>query len=118
MIGGYRKRERFICLINLGEILYMTQRRFGDAKKIEVLSRIHQMGIQILSIPDSLLYEAAEIKADYAISYADCFVLASAVKHSAAIVTGDPEFQKVNHLAKIIWICCATKKIALWLSRQ
>lgn len=95
---------RFLCLINLGEILYMTKRRFGSTKKVEVLSRVHQLGFQILPIPDSLVYEAAEFKADFAISYADCFALACAARQSAAIVTGDPEFQKVAHLAEIIWI--------------
>ena len=96
--------ERFICLINLGEILYMTKRRFGDAKKMEVLTRVHQLGIRILSIPDSLVYDAAEMKAEYPISYADCFAVACARNHSAALVTGDPAFKIVAHLAKIIWI--------------
>jgi ribonuclease VapC len=96
--------DRFICLINLGEILYMTKRRFGDAKKMEVLTRVHQLGIKILSVPDSLVYEAAEFKAQYALSYADCFALACARNLSASLVTGDPEFRTVAHLAKIIWI--------------
>lgn len=96
--------ERFICLINLGEVLYMTKRRFGDGKKMEVLTRVHQLGIRILSIPDSLVYEAAEIKAQYPISYADCFALACARNRSAALVTGDPDFKIVAHLGKIIWI--------------
>ena len=96
--------DRFICLINLGEILYLTKRRFSDAKKMEVLTRVHQLGIKILSIPDSLVYEAAELKAQYTLSYADCFALACARNQSASIVTGDPDFKKVSHLAKIIWI--------------
>jgi len=33
--------DRLICMINAGEILYLTKRRFGDAKKLEILSRIH-----------------------------------------------------------------------------
>jgi predicted nucleic acid-binding protein len=47
---------------------------------------------------------AAELKATYGISYADCFVLACAIQHAASIVTGDPEFNKASHLAKIHWI--------------
>jgi len=82
----------------------MTKRRFGDAKKMEALSRVYQLGMKILSVPDSLVYEAAELKAQYAISYADCFALACARDHSAALVTGDPDFKTVAHLAKIIWI--------------
>lgn len=93
-----------MCAINLGEILYITKRRYGEVKKMEVLSRVHQLGIQILPVPDALVFEAAEIKADYPISYADCFALACAVRHSAAIVTGDPDFKKAAHLAEIIFI--------------
>ena len=95
--------DRLLCLINLGEIIYMTKRRFGDTKKMEVLSRIHQLGIKILSIPDSLVYEAAELKAQYPISYADCFALACARNLSAVLVTGDPDFLKVAHLVEIEW---------------
>ncbi len=36
--------NRLICVINLGEIIYMTKRRFGDQKK-----------------PESLVYKAAEL---------------------------------------------------------
>ena len=31
----------FICMMNLGEIVYLTKRRFGDEKKIEVLTQVH-----------------------------------------------------------------------------
>ncbi len=55
-------------------------------------------------MPNELVYEAAELKATYGISYADCFVLACAIRHAASIVTGDPEFGKVRHLAKIQWV--------------
>ena len=47
---------------------------------------------------------AAEIKAQYAISYADCFAAATAEKLSASIITGDPEFKKVEHLVSVDWI--------------
>lgn len=93
-----------ICIINLGEILYLTKRRFGDEKKHEVLGRIHQLGIEILSVPDSLVFKAAEIKSEYPISYADCFAVACAVENSAVLVTGDPEFESVAHMINIEWL--------------
>jgi ribonuclease VapC len=93
-----------ICVINLGEILYLTKRRFGDEKKIEVIGRIHQLGFKILPVPDSLVYQAAEIKAQYPISYADAFAVACAQRNSAVLVTGDPEFKVVSHLIEIEWI--------------
>ncbi len=99
-----QKSARLICLINLGEIVYLTKRRFGDEKKLEVLGRIYQLDFEILSIPDSLVYQAAELKAQYALAYADCFALACSINHSAILVTGDPEFKAVAHLTPIEWI--------------
>lgn len=94
----------FIPLINLGEIIYLTKRRFGDEKKIELLSRIYQLGFKIIPVSDALVFQAAELKAQYALSYADCFALACAINHSAVLVTGDPEFKSVGHLVSIKWI--------------
>ena len=99
-----QRMDRLICVINLGEIIYMTKRRFGDRKKLEILGRIHQLGFKILPVPESLVYKAAEFKAEYSISYADCFALACALERTAIVVTGDPEFKKVGHLVTIEWI--------------
>ena len=96
--------EPLICVINLGEILYLTKRRFGDSKKIEILGRIHQLSFNIIPATNDLVFQAAEIKADYPISYADSFTVACARDQSAEIVTGDPDFKKVAHLVKIHWI--------------
>jgi ribonuclease VapC len=97
-------RLRFICMINLGEIIYLTKRRFGEAKKLEVLAHIHQLGFELLPVPDSLVLQAAELKAQYPMSYADCFALACALEKSAVIVTGDPEFRAVEHLVQVAWM--------------
>ena len=96
--------NKYVNAINLGEIIYSTKKEFGDQKKLEVLANIERLDFNILPIPNNLIYEAAEYKAQYNISYADCFALASAIEHKAALVTGDPEFKKVGHLVKIVWI--------------
>lgn len=98
------KTARYINAINLGEIIYITTREFGVQKKIEVLASIERLGFTVLSVTNQLIFQAAEYKAVYSISYADCFVLASAVQQRATIVTGDPEFKKVEHIADIFWI--------------
>ena len=97
--------DRLICVINLGEIIYVTKRRFGDSKKLEVLARVHQLGLRVLPVPENLVFKAAEIKAQYPISYADCFALACAIEYSARVVTGDPDFKNIAHLVSIDWIC-------------
>jgi len=96
--------DRLICVMNLGEIIYLTKRRFGEEKKLEILGRIHQLGMRVLPVPDSLVYQAAELKAEYPIAYADCFALACAIDHSAILVTRDPDFKMVEHLVRINWI--------------
>ena len=93
-----------INAINLGEIIYSTKKEFGDQKKLEILANIERLNFTILPISNNLIFQAAEYKAQYSISYADCFALASAVEHKAILVTGDPEFRKVEHLVDIVWI--------------
>jgi ribonuclease VapC len=95
---------KFLNVINLGEIIYSTKRDFGDQKKLEVLANIERLGFTILEVPKDLVYQAAEYKAEYSISYADCFALASAIEQKATIVTGDPEFKKVEQIVDIVWI--------------
>jgi predicted nucleic acid-binding protein len=95
---------KYINAINLGEIIYSAKKEFGDQKKLEVLANIERLNFTILPISNNLIFQAAEYKAQYSISYADCFALASAVEHKAILVTGDPEFRKVEHLVDIVWI--------------
>ncbi|MDA8104886.1 MAG: type II toxin-antitoxin system VapC family toxin [Nitrospiraceae bacterium] len=96
--------RKYLNAINLGEIIYCTKREFGDQKKLEVLANIERLNFLILPTPNDLIFRASEIKAQFSLSYADCFVVASAQEHKAAIVTGDPEFKKVEHLATVIWL--------------
>ncbi|MBI3584479.1 MAG: type II toxin-antitoxin system VapC family toxin [Nitrospinae bacterium] len=95
---------KYINAINVGEIIYSTKREFGNQKKIEVLANIERLNFIILSASNNLIFQAAEYKAQYSISYADCFVLASAIEYKAIVVTGDPEFKKVEQLVEIFWI--------------
>lgn len=95
---------KYLNAINLGEIIYSIKREFGDQKKIEVLAGIERLNFTILPVPNPLIFQAAEFKAEYSISYADCFILASALENKAVIVTGDPEFRKVAHLTDIFWV--------------
>jgi ribonuclease VapC len=92
---------KYINAINLGEIIYTTKREFGDQKKLEVLANMERLNFKVLPVPNQLIFQAAEYKAQFNISYADCFALASSVEHKAPIVTGDPDFRKVERVAEI-----------------
>jgi predicted nucleic acid-binding protein len=90
--------------INYGEIIYIIKRAFGDQKKIECLGAIERLGIEILPVPNELIFKAAEYKAELAMPFADCFALASAVENGAAVVTGDREFGKAEGRVAIVWV--------------
>ena len=91
-------------VINLGEVICTVQRRFGLHYKLDVVMNVGRLGILILPAPNDLVFRAAELKAQFAMSYADAFVVASAMEHNATVVTGNPEFRQVKALVKILWI--------------
>ena len=47
---------------------------------------------------------AEQVKAHHAVSYADAFAIALAQEKEAPVITGDPEFEKVEYLVKVIWL--------------
>lgn len=90
--------------INLGEIFYITARRLGVEAARRFLEQF--MALRVERIPASweIIESASHMKAEHAVSYADCFVAATALKYNAAVVTGDPEFKKIEHLVEMVWI--------------
>jgi ribonuclease VapC len=96
--------QGYISEINLGEVYYKTIRRLGLEPAKRQLEYFYELPLQVISPSSEIILSASEIKAEYAISYADCFAVATALKFSASIITGDPEFKKVKHLVKIEWI--------------
>lgn len=101
------KKEKcrlFLSLINLGEILYIIERRGGIAKAQDALALIRQLPVEISLVDEQTIFTAAHIKANHAISYADAFVVATALQENAIIVTADPEFQSVETIVPVEWL--------------
>lgn len=92
-----------IQIVNFGEIIYRTKKDFGNDAKLRVIRSVVQLGFRIISASDNLVYAAAELKGSYPISYADAFLLATALRENAVIITGDPEFKKVEFLCSVDW---------------
>ncbi len=94
----------YMSQINLGEVYYVTIRSVGMDEARIFLENFLRLSINIV-LPDSdLIWKAAEIKADYPISYADCFAVATALKYGASVLTGDPEFYKVEKIVSLEWL--------------
>lgn len=98
------KENPLLQIINFGEVIYRTKKDFGEEVKIRAIRNVIRLGFRIIPASDNLVYAAAELKGTYSISYADAFLLATALREKATIVTGDPEFKKVQSLCPIEWI--------------
>lgn len=91
--------------INIGETYYILARERSVEKADYFITTIlPSLPIQRFTNSFGDVIEAARIKAAYSISYADCFVVATAIKEKAVVVTGDPEFKKVAQLIEIDWV--------------
>ncbi len=96
--------KALLSRINWGEFYYIVKRRVGAAKTRETIALLDQLPVEILSADDDLVREAAEIKADYPVSYSDAFCIATAMRVKGRILTGDPEYKSVQDLVPILWL--------------
>ncbi len=113
MEGKYKKvkdllasdKILFMNDINVGEAFYVLAKERG-VENAEYFVNTVLPNLPIEVVPNALqdVLEAARIKATHSISYEDCFVVATALKKNAAIVTGDPEFKKVQKTVEIEWM--------------
>lgn len=90
--------------INLGEVLYHTERRYGADEAGKTLVEIEALPIQMVGVTRSRILAAAHLKANYRLAYADAFAAALAREHGAALVTGDPEFRALGGLLTVEWL--------------
>lgn len=98
------KEHLILNIINLGEIYYRCARIRDLPFAKDILEKIGLLPITIYPCPNDLVLEAAEIKATYPLALADAFIVATALREKARIITGDPEFKKVKHLVEIHWL--------------
>jgi ribonuclease VapC len=91
--------------INIGESYYILFRKRGREKADYFLENILP-GLPITTVSNDFqqVIDAARLKAEYSLSFVDCFAVATARREEAMIMTGDPEFKKIEHLVEIEWI--------------
>ena len=98
------KIKLIINRINLGEIFYITARRSGLEFSRQILKEFSLLPVEIISPTDNIIDRAAQLKAEYPISYADGFVASTAIEFKAGILTGDKDFKQLEKLVKVIWL--------------
>ena len=96
----------YLSLINLGEVLYITEREKSLFLAHRALAAIDQLPLQIVPVSRATVLAAAHVKARYPISYADAFAVVTAQDHHGLLITGDPEFHSVanDNLVTVEWL--------------
>lgn len=76
--------------INLGEVFYVVRRHRGEDEALETLRDLRpNLALDLPS--ENRVLEAARVKADFPLSYADAFAAATASAYDRILLTGDPE---------------------------
>ena len=88
-----RRLPAYLSLINLGEVVYITERERGLTEARRVLAAVDQLPLQIVGVSRGTVLAAAHVKARFPIAYADAFAVVTAQIHGAVVMTGDPEFE-------------------------
>ena len=90
--------------VNVGEVVYIVERRWGTGQVYRVLGTLEATKVDIVPVERSLALAAAHIKTEYPLADADAFAAALAMVEDAILVTGDPEFKPLEKSLSIQWI--------------
>jgi len=88
-----------ISAINVGEIFYRLLKSGKNKEAASFLSDIKRKTFpwQVVPANNTRVWEAAKLKGEYRISYADAFAMALAKETGGEIVTRDPEIIEACH---------------------
>lgn len=76
--------------INLGEVYYVLRRSQGEAAATDTTRDLREV-IDVRLPDERQVLDAARVKADHPMAYADALAAALAITESATLWTGDPE---------------------------
>lgn len=88
--------ELLLHQINLGEVIYRIGKSHGWPVAQRKRDEIGLLPLRVVPFDDRLFWQAVELKASFAISYADAFAAALAIAHDATLVSTDPEFDALG----------------------
>jgi predicted nucleic acid-binding protein len=93
-----------MSLINLGELAYIGERRWGSKRAQSMLAYLEKTSIQMVEASKERIFAAAYIKAHHRLSYADAFAAALAQEIDGILLTSDLEFRSLGDQIRIEWL--------------
>ena len=92
-----------LTTVNAGEVIMAAERDFGAIVTHRTLESI-QRWTTIVDVDLELAARAGWFKLRGGISLADCFAAALAHRDGVPLITGDPEFRRVEDVVRIAWL--------------
>jgi len=116
--AGRSAQPLLLSIINAGEIYYLLARAGGTERADEFITdlRRHRLPIRLAPATATRVWQAARLKARYAIAYADAFAAALAQETKRPLLTGDGDFRPLerDEICAVVWLTpAAGRRIAL-----
>ena len=106
ILNRSKKGKAWVAMtwVNVGEVAYIVQRRWGISQVHQILANLESSKVEFIEVEQQLALKAAKLKAENPIAYADAYAAALADIHGAVLVTGDPEFRVLENTLIIEWL--------------
>jgi predicted nucleic acid-binding protein len=105
LCAAYKENHTiFLNCVTLGEFYYIAYREYGAVAADRAVALVKLWPIKLINIHEGIAIVAGRIKAENKLSYADAFVVATAILKKAKIVSGDREFESLVDLVDIFWL--------------
>ena len=99
-----QKHSILMSAVNWGEMFAVVLRTRGEASAQTVKLGLAGGPIQLISVTPDNAFEAARVKVDFQLSYADSFAATLAMANHATLVTADSDFQRIARQISILWL--------------
>lgn len=96
--------EVCVSFMTYMEAYYRIWRIEGEESAKRIYGELLSLPVSRVNVSDSILLRAGAIKANYRLSVADAWIIASAVEMEATLVHKDPEFEQVHDIVSLIFL--------------
>ena len=94
----------YMSVMDLAELWYIVAREKSEGDADEIIAELGQLGVEFVEVDWDLAREAAWKRVSTGISFACSVTSALARRNRADLVTGNPEFKKIEDQQNIRWI--------------
>jgi len=102
--ANHRRAEILMSAVNYGEAYGSVLRVRGLDRARAIMSAVRALPIVLMDATPLRAIQAADLKLNYRMYYADSFAAALAIEHKATLVTSDSDFKKLGHGFPVLWL--------------